>query len=91
MEWTYANPIRDIIMGWTYVDDAYPPTNEYVLVSIDGYVGIAKLVDDEWEWGLSRHLPLYKGKDKIKSKLAPLYWKTIQYPDEKDNDPCKPS
>jgi hypothetical protein len=61
-------------MEWVDVNDKLPEEKIYVLIFVDGYIGISRIIDDEWDCGLGNKRPMFKSKEKIQSKLDAQYW-----------------
>lgn len=62
--------------GWIFVDDAMPPEGEFVLAICgeDSPIGIARIVDDEWETGPTRKRPVYDKRKKYWTGASVAYW-----------------
>lgn len=66
-------------MKWTFINcaDDLPKENEYVLIYCDGYIGISRLIDGEWDTGDFRKRPMFKKNERIMSKLDAQYWTSL--------------
>jgi len=70
---------------WIDVDKQYPPEGEYVLIWVDGYVGISRYIDGDWECGSFSRRPMFKKDDSKRSKLDAELWMPLpEPPKEKD-------
>ena len=61
-------------MEWIDTDSAMPNHWEYVLISADGFIGISRIIDDEWDTGDFRRRPMFTKSNRIMSKLDAQYW-----------------
>ena len=62
-------------MTWIEVrGDCMPAEGEYVLTLCDGYLGISRLVDGEWDTGEFRRRPMFTKSERIMSKLDAQFW-----------------
>jgi hypothetical protein len=60
--------------------DSYPNEGEYVLIFCDGYTGISRLIDGEWDCGDFRRRPMFNKSERIMSKLEAQYWMPLPKP-----------
>lgn len=68
-------------MEWIEITgDSMPPVNEYVLIFSDGYIGISRLIDDEWDTGDFRRRPMFSKTERSMSKLDAEYWMPLPNP-----------
>jgi hypothetical protein len=61
-------------MEWISVEDRVPKENEYVIIHIDGYIGISRFMDGEWDVGGGRRRPMFNKSERITSKLEATHW-----------------
>jgi hypothetical protein len=67
-------------MEWVRAPDKMPPEGEYVMICIEGYVGISRYIDGEWDVGNHNRRPMYRRELKISSKLDAEYWMPLPIP-----------
>lgn len=64
--------------GWIFIDDEQPPEDEYVLVNHDGWIGISRITDGEWDTGEKTwRYPIFKGKERMGTRASAQYWKRL--------------
>lgn len=74
---------------WISVDDAIPPEGDYVLVSLDEWIGISRFIDGEWDTGEHRRIPIFTKSERTRSSANPIYWMPLPKPPEENGS--KPS
>src|ERR1700679_1726060 len=61
-------------MEWIDAYLSMPKEGEYVLIFCDGFIGISRYFEGEWDVGDGRKRPMFNKNEKIMSKLEALYW-----------------
>lgn len=68
-------------MHWNCIFDTSPSEGEYVLIDLDGFVGIAQWIDGDWDTvGANRKHFIFAKHKKLYSSAQPEYWAPLPTP-----------
>lgn len=73
-------------MKWKEFPETPPPKDEYVLIWIEGYIGISKYDEEngEWDTGSWNRRPMFKPDDYTRMKIDAEYWMPLPMPPKEE-------
>lgn len=69
---------------WIKCSDRPPDEGDYVYIYVDGYIGISRFIEGEWDTGEFRRRPMFNKTQRIMSKLEASHWMPLHKPPVED-------